>query len=559
LKSFTKEIKFTWGFAFLILNLVFIYVYFVCVLMNYDLTWMQFEKLKTHIWILENGKQWQPGDITKFLNTKIIEIDPNRLSRPLSNFVEVLDAKFRANLWDYIPPHPTLSLVWPFLFIGLPLLFYRFFRNLNCQPIIALGGTSLYLTSTGFLSPLVQVSHPGKSMVNFFAILTLVIVTGFYPHLRDKEISIKNVPFFWFSLISAILCTLITFFSDETGTFLLVALAFVFLPLILRFKEKTVFLISYFLLPIFYFFIIHFFLPWIHFVVNHKIIDLTHYRDFPHISSLFLPNWHNLFINFYLLFSTDPNLKWNFVPLLNHPFLIFLQIIHTLAFVFLTSLLIFLIYKKKEFSFRLKQIISGLTLLVLFVFFHTFQLSHNVHTWPVFWYGCLFSFIYYVTLTLVMQYVWEEFKGSFFKKILPLIIIIFTAHGLMTTTYLTRIFKNQSYNPGVFYYPSMFNGVITPYPYFDLSQSLQSSQCHYVYTLMYWAQVKHKTLTNRQSLIKEGQPCPAFMGKDPYFRTDILYSAIEMAFEFPMGHSFLNDPAYVAHWMHQAGEPVDDN
>ena len=316
MKSPLRKYKFNWAFAFICFNLLLIYIYIFYVLLNYDLNWMEFEKLKTHIWILENGKQWQWGDFAKALNTKIIEIDPNRLSRPLSNLVEVVDTKFRANLWDFIPPHPTLSLQWPFLFIGLPLLLFKFFRNLNCQSIIAIAGTSLYLTSSGFLSPIVELCHPAKSMVNFFSILSLVTITQLYRTAKGQDVSIRDVAHFWPILIGCLCWTVITFFSDETGLFLFVVLGFVFYPLLLKFREKVILLTYFFILPVIYFIIIHFFLPWLHFIVNHKAVDLGAYRDFPHLSSLFFPNWHDFFINSYLLFSVHPNLKWNFIPIL---------------------------------------------------------------------------------------------------------------------------------------------------------------------------------------------------------------------------------------------------
>ncbi len=554
MSTFKQKNQFNWPLALIILNLVLIFAYMFCILLSYDLNWMEFEKLKTHIWFLENGKYWQWSDFAKALNTKIIEIDPNRLSRPLSNLVEVIDAKFRANLWDYMPPHPTISLQWPLLFIGLPILLYKFFRNLDCEPIIALAGMGLYLTSAGFLSPIVELSHPAKSMVNFFSLLSLVIITQLYRRIKFKDVSIMDVRRFWLTWCSCIFITVITFFFDETGLFLWVVLLFICCPLFLKFKEKFVWPLFLLVLPAIYFLIIHFLLPWLHFIVNQKAVDLASYRDIPHPSSLFFPNWHDLMINFYLLFGIHPGIKWNFKPLIGHPLLITLQCVYTVAFIYLLGLFVKTVLETGKLSFRLKQIISGALLLVIFVYFHNFQLSHNVHVWTVFWYGCLFSLIYYVTLTLVLQFVWEGYKGKLFKILLPFIVIIFTAHGLMTSTYLINIFKNQRYNPGVFYYPSIFDQTINPYQYFDMSRSLQNSRCRYVYSVMYWARIKHKKI-DMHPFINDMRTCPALMDKDPYFKADIMYAIIEVAYQFPEGRSFLNDPDYVSYWMRQKGEP----
>jgi len=515
---------------------------------------MVYEKIKTHIWILENGKEWHWSDFAKGLNTKVIEIDPNRLSRPLSNMLEVIDAKFRANLWDYIPPHPCLSLQWPILFIALPIFLYRFFKNINCDTVVAVAGTALYMTSSGFLSPLVMLSHPAKSMVNFFSILSLATITQLYRSVKTSNVSIKTVPHFWLILTSSLTCTLIAFFFDETGVFLFIILAFVGYPLFLRFKEKAILLCCFFTLPVLYLIIIRFLLPWLHLIINHEVIDLNHYRDYPHLSSLLLPNWHDLLTNTYLLFAVHPGLKWDFSHFAGRPFLTALQCVYTLAFFLLSGLFIFAVYKKSGLSIRTKQILAGMALLVLFILFHNFQLSHNVHVWTIFWYGCLFSLIYYTILTLVLQFVWEEYKGGLVRSVLPLIVLIFAVHGLVTSTFLIRTFHNQGDDPGKYYYPSIFNGKLNTYDFFDLSKSLQISRCRYVYTFMYWTHVKHKK-TPPRSLYNEFQSCTSVIDNDPFFHGDALYFIVESAFEFPPGRSFLNDPAYVAAWIRQAGEP----
>jgi hypothetical protein len=220
---------------------------------------------------------------------------------------------------------------------------------------------------------------------------------------------------------------------------------------------------------------------------------------------------------------------------------------------FITGLFVFSVYKTKKLSSRIKQILAGLALLIIFVFFHTFQLSHVMYVWTVFWYGCLFSLIYYITLTLLLQFLWEEFKGNLFKRTLPFIIFIFTVHGLMTSTYLIRIFKDQSYIPGYYYYPFIFSGQMNPYQYFDLSKSLQSSKCRYLYTLVYWAKVKHKNI-NLDPFSSEAQPCGSLLNSDQFAIADFQYIMIEAALEFPAGHSFVNQPSFVAAVVHQEGE-----
>ena len=537
-------------------TLLLVYIYIFWIFLNYDFAWMNLEKIKTHLWILGNGPAWQWEDFSKFLNTKIIEVDPNRLTRPLSNLIEVIDTKLRANCWNFIPPHPSLSLQWPFLFIGLPIFLFRFLKNIGCQSTIALAGVCLYLTSPGFLSPICMLSHPGKNMVNFFSILALATISQLYRHAGEtKNISIKDIPHFWRILISTLLWTIITFLSDETGLFLLPVLIIVTYPLIRKLKEKIILCSSLFLLPVLYFIIIKFLLPWLHSTVNHETIALSNYRDYPQISKLFLPNWHDLFTNAYLLFSDHPNLKWNFSPLLQHPFVLSLQCLYTLAFILLSGLFITTLCKTKKPSLRVKQILIGLGFLICYIYFHTFQLSHNVRTWCLFWYGCPFSLIYYVTLALILQFVWEEFKGLTFKIILPFLILIFALEGLVGTTYRINIFKDQGIDARQFAYPDILSGKINHYQYFNLSKNLQTSRCRYLYTLFYWAKTKQKNI-NFEPFAAEIQSCRSIINADPYSGVEQVYFIIETAFEFPVGHSFLNNPSFISAVTHQEGEPL---
>ena len=128
-------------------------------------------------------------DWGKFLHIDVIELNAYRLSRPLSNFMEVVDTKWRASLWGLTTPHPTLSLQWPFMFILLPWLLWRTFVNMGCFPFVALTGVWVYLASVGFLGPLVMLFHPAKNLVNFFGVLAMYLFSLGYkqlPHLEQR-------------------------------------------------------------------------------------------------------------------------------------------------------------------------------------------------------------------------------------------------------------------------------------------------------------------------------------------------------------------------------------
>ena len=116
-------------------------IYTFGILLNYDNAWIHPEKIQTHQWFLSNGPALQWEDLARGIDTDRIECGMPRITRPLSNLLELINAKFRVWLWNFIPPHPSLSLTWIVNFTAVPILLYLFFKNLGCNGEIALGGT----------------------------------------------------------------------------------------------------------------------------------------------------------------------------------------------------------------------------------------------------------------------------------------------------------------------------------------------------------------------------------------------------------------------------------
>lgn len=519
---------------FLLIQLTYTFL----VMFNYDFAWINSEKLHTHLSFLQNGSKWQPEDWLKGLDTTLIEIDANRISRPLSNILEVINAKWRASLWDHIPPHPSLSLLWPFMFILLPICLYRFFRNMQCATPIALAGTMLYLSATGFLAPLVMLFHPAKNLVNLFAVLSLFSLSIFCQKEYDHVDSLKKIPNYISILTLWFVFTYLAFFGDETGLFLFVIIVVLMLPQLWRFKERW-FLVSLLtLLPICYWLTIHYFLPALHQTVTSKSVGLTGYRDFPSIKELFWPNWQNLFTNGYLLLSDHPGLKWFLKPMSNHPIVLTIQIIYTFAFLGALAWLVQSLRQHALLKLRLTQIIAGLALLTMYIFFHTFQLSHNVKLWCLWWYGSLFSLIFYITLTISLQTMWESRNQIIFKKVFLFLIAILLTHGLMSATYRIAMFKKQNLNPSDYPHPAILAGKITPYELFNLSENLDRSNCRYGYTVLVWASAKNKNV-NMKSIVPNEAHCRAVTEQDRYFKAEAFYLPIELGTLDPQYRKFL--------------------
>lgn len=98
------------------------------------------------------------------------------LGRLATAAFQLFDVKFRAWLFQYIPPNPAISLSWLFGLIFIPLLLFNFLRR-----YIGLGGIGsaaiivLFLVSPATIGYTFQNYHAGKMLAVFFTILILNI------------------------------------------------------------------------------------------------------------------------------------------------------------------------------------------------------------------------------------------------------------------------------------------------------------------------------------------------------------------------------------------------
>ena len=501
-------------------------VYIFLILLNYDLTWVNPEKFWTHAWILENGSRLHWQDISRSFNINVIEMNPDRLSRPISNFVEVIDTKFRANCWQFMPPHPSLSLLWPVLFIALPVFLYKFLINMGCEFPIALSGVCLYLSSIGFLGPIIMLFHPAKGLVNFMAVLSLWAGSWLYKKTSsfEKKCSAKDIPHFWKHFLLLLGVMFLGFFCDETGLFMYLVVGVVLYPVFKKVKEKGVLLAGYLVLPVLYFISLRGVLPYVHLIINGHAVNVSHYESYPHLHTLFFPNVHNLLTNLCWLFSDYPHLMLSFRNVISSGPYFFLQLAYSLIF----ALIVFLFLKKNHSSpgdswVKKVGLFSGV--LIAYGFFQTFQLSANAFVWGVWWYGSLFSLVYFIAFSFVLQKVWSD-QNKTFQKFFVLIIFIFVLEGLIFTTYRINIFKIQNHDRNNYPYREIFNGNINPYIHFNFSESLTKAQCKQIYTTLQWASLKHRAQP-RINLSQITQ-CQEIMKNDIYFPIQMLYLPVEL-------------------------------
>jgi hypothetical protein len=498
------------------------YIYIFSVLFNYDISWMNPEKFWTHGWILENGNGLRWEDFTRAFNINVIELNPDRLSRPLSNLLEVLDTKFRASCWEVIPPHPSFSSLWLPFFIALPILLYKFFKNLGCHYSVAFAGTCLYLTSVGFLGPIVMLFHPAKSVANFLAVVSLWLISLMYKKTKDlpRDFEGAKIAGFKANYLGAIAVMFLGFFSDETGLFLYVINLIVLFPILNKAKERKMLWGIYCLIPLVYLFVLRIVLPYIHLVLRGHAVNVSQYENYPHISSLFFPDLRSLWTNLCWLFSDYPHILSHAHNVISCvPFFI-LQLVYVLIFIWL----VYLFSRNNLLSVWGQRSFLFVGLLIAYGFFQTFQLSANVKVWGVWWYGSLFSLIYFVAFTFLLQKVFEE--QAMVQKFFGLIVVIMVAESLIYTTYKLAIFKQQNLNRNNYTFTKIFNGTINPYAEFDFKDSMEKSKCKYLYTLLQWAQIKHKQIAPVDPATIES--CKVKMRNNVYFPIETLYEPIEL-------------------------------
>ncbi|MEI7998381.1 MAG: hypothetical protein WCH62_02610 [Candidatus Omnitrophota bacterium] len=505
------------------------YLYIFLILLNYDLAWINPEKVSSHAWILGNGSGFRWEDIIRSFNTGVIEIDQDRFSRPISNLVEVFDTKFRSICWNFFPPHPSFSFLWFLSFICLPFFLYRFFINMGCSLPIAFSGMCLYLSSIGFLGPIVMLFHPAKGLVNLLGVGSLCIASSLY----KKSItlghggSIKDIPGFWKWFILLLGVMFLAFFSDETGLFIYPLNLIVLFPLIKKVKERRILWICFLLLPVVYLITLSWLLPLIHLILRNEVVNLFHYRATPHFSVSFRAFCNNFWVNVWWLFSDYPHLLLNTKNLLACWPILVLRLVYSAIIVFIG----YLFFKRKsfcKFDFLTSRFFLFSGLLIAYVVFQTILLSAEIQAWGVWWYGNLFCLIYFIIFTFILQKAWEA-KNKTFQKFFVLIIFVFVLEGLIYSTYRIAVFKRQNHDFKNYPIADIFNGTINPYTRFNFTDSLQKSRCAYIYTLLKWSDIKHKRMPLVDpSEIQQCRSLLARLDRDASFPWEVLYLPVDL-------------------------------
>lgn len=75
-----------------------------------------------------------------------------RNTRPLSNLIIILNEKLRVFLWNFLPFHPSASILWVLNLVVLPCVSYRLLKKLGYDSFLSILGVSLLLVSAPVLN-----------------------------------------------------------------------------------------------------------------------------------------------------------------------------------------------------------------------------------------------------------------------------------------------------------------------------------------------------------------------------------------------------------------------
>ena len=195
--------------------LLFVIAFIAGMILNYSMNWPFGEYADKISGTVRNGLGLNAGD---FWNSFSPYGDAGRV-RYLSYFFSFINTKIRIWLWNYIPPHPSFSVTWLFTIILSPVLLFKFMNNYVSNRDAAWNAVLLYMVSTGYISGIVHLSHPGKPMILFMSILCLYM--GSKINISDYAGERLRLLVFFFVL-------LISFYFEEYSIILYAVLPVIF-------------------------------------------------------------------------------------------------------------------------------------------------------------------------------------------------------------------------------------------------------------------------------------------------------------------------------------------
>ncbi len=406
--------------AIALLFLVYLFIIPYC--LSYKNAWMHQETTTHKGLILKTGTSLNLKDIKSGLDWQLFEYVP-RCTRPFSSYLEIINTKFRVWLWQYILPHPSLSITWFFSFILGPILLFKLFRNIGISANISLTMTAFYLATPGVLSCDVMMFRPAKAMTNFFIILCLFLASRIN---KDKPIPLKDFLYLW-------LATALAFYWDETALLIFPAIFFIF-PYVL-FKHKR-YLLLWLTLPVITFINYFKLLPFLTTLAGYKQPVLSNCNLLNSaLNPTLLPNSLK-----YLASNTQSIILDTMGIFFPHPQAsLLIQIGIILAII---SWLILFTYILR-FSRKWDPLLIFLILLILFFNASVFSISLN--TWGPYWYGTYWSIFFVLFLARTIK---NANIPPYLLTACFFFIIVSTTNCFLGTNTIYKKYHWYPYSPG---------------------------------------------------------------------------------------------------------------
>ena len=363
-------------------------------------------------------------------------------TRIVSTFLQIFNYKLRLILFDHIVPLPSFTIVWMFLLCILPYCLFKISLSMDQNKLTAYVIIGMIFTSSGFLSLLSLMFHPGKPVAFFFTALCLFLIS-------KPE---KTINFLFFLSI-----LLIGFFTDEQAWFLALFFPLSFPSLFFspfteyypwQFFKKIKTLhpkrtVSYIIIVVLMGVFAIWGLPVIaaHMgILDFNLVDtIKQARQKFHLS-VFFKNFH---------INTLQLIGEHIFPQMNSFISIFgYRTVFVLKNIFIVSVLGAVLFQIKYLNALLKKkIVSYLLMLFFYIVFSTVVFYNYGGTVHNYYYGSLASLFFVIPFGLLLM---SRQPPWFWRILNKFIILIIMFAGYYNFTYTNSVNINADRN--VFYY-----------------------------------------------------------------------------------------------------------
>ncbi|MFH1037879.1 MAG: hypothetical protein V1789_04310 [PVC group bacterium] len=391
------------------------FAYMVYLALSYSLCWQDFDNAhKFFPRAIANGPELRWEDFTRVFQDGWdgYKIGPITRLRYFTDLVSLVDTKVRIWLFNYIPPHPSISLVWLFVLFLSPLMMFKLGHQLTGDRSAAWIATILFTLSTGNLFGINKMALPAKPLANFFCLVVFYLGaivdhqvrtdSYFSPRARRR-----------FLLMLAVM--LLAFFTDETTWFFYFMVPVLFPEIFCPWRKRKFPLIGYLALLIMAFFFTFVICPYLLNLLTPGGVSVDYFHDYtqdpeagPLLPTFFGPRY---------LLLTARNLLWTQLV----PWGWFWR-----GIIFLAILLVYFAFQFKNLAPSLRRLV--LRFVAVFIIYVIFM-SHAIAR--VYWeegyilkyslyYGALLAIFLPVPLAVLLSR-----NSGFFRGVLNKLLLLF--------------------------------------------------------------------------------------------------------------------------------------